>query len=387
MKRTLVLLLVAGMLLACSCASSPAQTQAGLVTQDGVPSSAVSSSAPASSSAASSVSQGPAVSSSCAQIPPPVTAAPVVSTGFIHPLTGLPVSEELLGKRPVAVMINNIKASMPQVGIGSADILYECLAEGGITRLLALYLDYESVGTIGSVRSSRDYYLDLAQIHDAIYIHAGGSEIAYSQIASRGIQNLDGVRTTVSGVFWRDPDRLQTMSREHTMVTSGAKIAMGIAKKNYRTEYTDGFQSSYRFYESATELNGAEASYVKIPNSSSYVAEMFYDADTKLYRKNQFGKPHVDGATGEQLAFTNVLILYARQRTVDDYGRLEVELTGSGKGYYCTGGKAVEITWNRSDRDGGITLLNTDGSPLRLNPGKSYVSIASDKIYNKTVIE
>ena len=276
---------------------------------------------------------------------------------------------------------------MPQVGISNADIVYECLAEGGITRLMCLFLDYENLGTVGSVRSARDYYLDLAQIHDALFIHAGGSDLAYSQIKSRKIDALDGVRTTVSGVFWRDADRLATMSREHTMVTNGEKIAYGIAKKKYRTETYDGFTSSYNFYSAPTALEGKGASYIKIPNSSSYVAELNYNSQLGLYLKDQFGKAHIDATTNTQLGFTNVIVLYTHQEKVDSYGRISVDITGNGKGYYLYGGRYVPITWSRSDRDGGISLFNEDGTPLYINCGKSYISIASESIYSKTVIK
>ncbi len=378
MKKILLLLLAVLLSLSASCASAPQSTTAQTEeTQPAVSVVAPVSSAPASVSAPAS----------SAAVPSTTVAKPPAQTGFYSPLTGLPVSQELSKQRPVAVMVNNIKASMPQIGISQADVIYEALAEGGITRLMALFLDYKNVGTVGSVRSARDYYLDFAQIHDAIFIHAGGSELAYSQIKSRGINALDGVRTTVSGVFWRDAERRKTMAYEHTMVTSGEKILSGIRKMKYRTENEADFQSSLKFNTQAVELSGSSGTYIKIPNSKSYVAELTYDAQQGLYLKNQFGKPHVDGANGQQLAFTNVLVLYTQQKTVDDYGRLGIDFTGSGKGYYLCSGKAVPIQWSRNDRDGGVTLTHTDGSALKLNPGKSYISIASDKIYSQTIIK
>jgi hypothetical protein len=109
---------------------------------------------------------------------------------FVSPLTGLAIPEEDVGKRPVAVMLNNLKAAMPQYGVSSADIIYEVPAEGGITRMLAVFQSMEGVGRIGSVRSARPYFLDLAQGLDAIFLHAGGSEQAYSDIKTRGRHRL-----------------------------------------------------------------------------------------------------------------------------------------------------------------------------------------------------
>ena len=380
MRRLILLLVGLCLLTGCSPSSVGAlPAQSGVLPPQESLAPVLSHSTKPTSTSAGALSSAPAATSQ--YLPPPT------DTGYYSPLTGLPISKELSLARPVAVMINNIKASMPQIGISQADVIYECLAEGGITRLMALYLDYKSLPTVGSVRSARDYFLDLAQIHDAIFLHAGGSELAYSQIKTRHIDHLDGVRTTVSGVFWRDPERLKTMSREHTMVTNGEKISYGIQKKNYRTTLRQGFQSPFSFCLVPTEVNGKSATYIKIPNSSSYTAEFYYDLSSNTYKKLQFGAPHVDGANGKQLAFTNLLILYTQQSKVDSYGRIAVDLTGSGQGYYMYGGKAIPIQWQRNDRDGGITLLNVDGSPLSINRGKTYVSISSQSIINKTIVE
>ena len=90
-----------------------------------------------------------------------------------NPLTGLPMEPEYEQNRPVAVMFNNLKAAQPQVGIAQADVIYEITAEGGITRMLGLYQTLEGVGTLGSIRSTRPYYLELALGHDALLVHAG----------------------------------------------------------------------------------------------------------------------------------------------------------------------------------------------------------------------
>ena len=117
---------------------------------------------------------------------------------YKNPLTGMPCSVDYSNSRPMAIMINNIKKATPQAGISNAEIIYECSVEGGITRLMALVCDYANLPEIGSVRSSREYYLDIAQSHDAIYTHCGGSEKAYSEINVRKIDNIDGVNGSYS---------------------------------------------------------------------------------------------------------------------------------------------------------------------------------------------
>ena len=102
---------------------------------------------------------------------------PYVPAGT-NPLTGLPIEPEEMAKRPVAVMLNNIKKAQPQIGISQADVIYEVPAEGGITRMLAVYQSLEGVELLGSVRSTRPYYIELALGHDALLVHAGGSQEA-----------------------------------------------------------------------------------------------------------------------------------------------------------------------------------------------------------------
>ena len=132
---------------------------------------------------------------------------PYVPAGT-NPLTGLPMEPEDEEKRPVAVMLNNLKAAQPQLGISQADIIYEVTAEGGITRMLGLYQTMDGIGTLGSIRSTRPYYIELALGHDALLVHAGGSQEAYSDIYSWKVDNMDGVRGgSDAEIFWRDRDR------------------------------------------------------------------------------------------------------------------------------------------------------------------------------------
>ena len=138
--------------------------------------------------ASSSGSSG-AASSAAVPEPEPV----VVEPAYYHPLTGVGMDEDLSRLRPVAVMINDLKAAQPQLGVSQADIIYEMPAEGGITRMVALFQSLDGVGNLGSIRSTRAYYLELALGHDALLVHAGGSPEAYKDIPAWGVDNMDGV--------------------------------------------------------------------------------------------------------------------------------------------------------------------------------------------------
>lgn len=314
---------------------------------------------------------------------------------YRNPLTGLGTAEDLSDHRPVAVMVGNIQGSMPQVGIGEADIIYEALAEGGITRLLVVVNDYEGLEKIGSVRSSRPYYIDFAANHDAVYVHAGGSDDAYSQLRSRGINNMDGVNGAYAGtIFYRDPERLATMASWHTMVTEGALISRGMELFGYRDTVDGDFVNPVKFPEwgVGVELVGDKTEYIKIPyntsRSDTQIVEYEYDAETGKYMRFQFNhNEHIDGATGEQLAFDNIIVLNLKHyATGDSYGHRDITTTGSGSGYYITGGKRISIKWAKETKDGNITFTTDDNKPLVLNRGKTIINIVEDSAYSSLTL-
>lgn len=301
---------------------------------------------------------------------------------YFNPLTGLGSEKDLSLSRPVAIMINNLWGALPQEGISNCDIMYECLVEGGITRLMVLSADYGSLGAIGSVRSSRHYYLDLAQNYDAIYVHAGGSSYAYEEIKSRGINNLDGVNMYVPGMFYRDAKRLETMSYEHTLMTTGEKTVTGISFKKYRTELKDEFKnkSAFNFVDYGTDraILGDDANCIYLPYSKYQQARFDYNAETNTYFRYQFEDvAHIDGTTGKQIDFTNVMILFCPTKVIagDSAGRLDITTEGSGTGYYAYGGKYEPITWRKPTEDSPTEYFGVDGAPLVLNRGKTFISI------------
>ena len=300
-------------------------------------------------------------------------------TGFVNPLSGLPCSEEVFSNRPVAVMLNNIKQAMPQVGISHADIIYEVLEEGGITRLMGIFKDYAGIKEIGSIRSSRDYYIDLSDAHDAIYVHCGGSTYAKSMLAKRKTENIDGL---VMANFYRSKERAKTMATEHTLMISGDGIVKNIEAKGYRNT-SDAAQPLVFSKDSDLSL-GQTATHIEVPFSlafskNPYALSTFdYDEDSKTYLKGQYEKMHIDGETGEQLSFTNVVTLECNQNVIpgDAYGCLEVKFTGEGKGFYAAEGKIKELVWKKPSRTEKYTLYEKDGvTELTLKPGKTYIAI------------
>ena len=307
---------------------------------------------------------------------------PVYVPGGTNPLTGLPMEEEYENDRPIAVMLNNRKVAQPQLGISLADIIYEISAEGGITRMLGVFQTLEGVETLGSIRSARPYFIEAALGHDALYVHAGGSDAAYQDIADWGVANMDGVNGgTDAQIFWRDAERRSAMGYEHSLVTSAEKIQDYLSTGVFRTEHKDSYQYTQEFTADATPAGGAAAEHVTLKFSPYKTGLFDYDAEKGVYTVSQFGKAYTDGVNGEQVTAANVLVLETAISVIpgDTEGRLNVTMTGSGKGTFFCGGKAVEIKWSKADRNSPFTYSLTDGTPLVLQQGVSYVCIISPK--------
>lgn len=309
--------------------------------------------------------------------------SPTPYDGPVSPLSGLPIGEEWVNRRPVAIMLNNLKEALPQMGQSQADIIYEVPAEGGITRMLGVYQSLDGVGKIGSIRSARPYYLELALGHDAIFIHAGGSEDAYSKIAQWGVAALDGVRgpymsnTENGNLMWRDPERRKSYSLEHTVVTTGDAIIERFAGyTNLRQEHKEGYVYDMAFTEDGTPVNGSPAAQIEVPFSNYKTGLFTYDADSGLYLAEEYGKAYIDGNTGEQVGVTNVVVIKtACRNTGDSLGHITVDLSSGGTGYFACGGKVIDLTWSKSYPDGQLHYKDLDGNPITFGVGRTYVCV------------
>ncbi|MDD3346323.1 DUF3048 domain-containing protein [Oscillibacter sp.] len=305
-----------------------------------------------------------------------------------NPLTGLPMEPEEETQRPVAVMFNNLKAAQPQLGVSQADIIYEVPAEGGITRMLGVFQSLSGVGILGSIRSTRAYYLELALGHDALLVHAGGSPEAYADIPAWGVDNMDGVNGgSDAKIFWRDAERRKTAGYEHSLLTSGEKITEYLAKDHFRTEHKDGYAYTQSFGDDGTPAGGSTAEHLKVKFSSYKTGTFDYDAASGTYLIGQYGKEYVDGNTGAQVGVTNVLVLETDISVIsgDSAGRLKARMTGSGEGTFFCGGQSVPIRWSKADRGSQFLYTLADGTPLTLGRGKSYVCIISPKTGSVTI--
>ena len=307
---------------------------------------------------------------------------PTPYNGPVSPLSGLPIGAEWVNRRPVAVMLNNLKQALPQLGQSQADIIYEVPAEGGITRMLGIFQSLDGVGTIGSIRSARPYYLELALGHDAIFLHAGGSEDAYAKIRQWGVTALDAVRgpylgsSENSNLMWRDPVRKQSYSLEHTVVTTGQSIQQRLPTYNIRLDHREGYTYQMDFVPDGTPANGQSANQITVPVSTYKTGRFVYQENTGRYGVEEYGAAYVDGNTGKQVEVTNVVILKtACRNTGDALGHITVDLSGSGTGYFACGGQITELTWSKRMPDGQFFYQDADGKPIQFGVGTTYVCI------------
>lgn len=295
---------------------------------------------------------------------------------YTNPLTGEAAETDLSGEKPFAVMLNNLQAAQPQQGVADADIIYEMLVEGGITRMLGVYQDIGSVGDIGTVRSVRPYYLDLVLGLDAILVHAGGSNQAYSDIRSRGVDNIDGVQGT-GNEFYRDEERVASAGQEHSLMTSGELIESHLSDYSFDYEHDEDYTWDMSFAKDGTPTGGETAETVTVTFSTYKTGIFSYSSIDKLYYISQYGEEYVDRNTGEQVGVTNVLVLYVSYTPVsgDEKGRLSADMTGTGTGYYACGGEYVPITWTRNSEDGQFQYQTENGQELKFGVGHSYINI------------
>ncbi|MCL2564773.1 MAG: DUF3048 domain-containing protein [Defluviitaleaceae bacterium] len=295
----------------------------------------------------------------------------------MNPLTGHYIDEELAVRRPIAIVINNIGQALPQSGIAEADIIYEVLAEGGITRLVAIYKELSSE-KIGPVRSMRHYFLDFAFNHDAIFVHHGGSPQGYAAINSLRVNNLDGMH--IARAFFRDPERAAIPRMiEHSSYARASGLFEEIELRGLRTELQEDFTLPFLFFDDDDVIEGNEYHEVIVNFAPGSQVGLFeYVPDARIYLRSQNGNPQIDEYTGQQLVVENVIIQYVSMRVIDGEGRRDVNLVGEGRGTLHTRGVAIPIRWSKASHEAPTIWTFENGEPMRISRGKTWICIIAE---------
>lgn len=326
-------------------------------------------------SSAESSSSEPAESSE------PSTNDSADKNNVINPLTGLAtLTKEEAGYKPLAIAINNVKVAQSiQSGVSYADVVFETVTEAGITRLLALYkAPRAEMGRIGSIRSARTVFADLAASMNAVYVHHGiDSTYCAPRINALKIPRIE-ISTKTDG------ERVQNgKSWEHTLYTSGEKLLADVVNKGYN----NGNESEpwLNFVtDKVASTDSAKAVTVKF-NSAS-ISNFTYNETTGKYTRGSYGKELKDYFTKEEATFTNVFVLYTDISLYPDNYHTNVKLNG-GEGYYVTKGGYEKISWSKSGDYSPIAFKDASGNDLAVTPGKSYICIVDKDASNSFTAE
>ena len=320
--------------------------------------------------------------SSAAESTAEPTEAPSTEPANVNLLTGLPtLTDGAIGKRPVAVMVNNVDAALPQYGISAADLIFELPVEYDLTRLMAVYGDYTQIPEVCSIRSCRYYYPILAVGFDAIYVNWGMNEsVARPTVNSMDIDQYDGDEYGLGDCFGRDKARYESgYAWEHTGVFHGPNFPSVLEKDKVRTDLKeDKTGTAFNFVEMDKNAapNGEDAQKVRVDFGANY-SVFTYDEENHEYLKNFKDSPHMDGISKEQLKFENVIVL---ETEIKPYPGDEVikyvdwEGGENAKGYYISEGKMVPITWSKASMYDPLKFFDANGNELQLNRGKSYIA-------------
>ena len=285
------------------------------------------------------------------------------------PLTGVRVEAQVAKRRPIAVILGNSSKERPQDGLSKASVVYEMLAEGGITRLMAVYLENDAQ-SIGPVRSARHYFLYASLSFGAVYAHCGGSPQALADLKSLGVHNLDDMRDR--GVMWRTRDRVQP----YNLYTSTANLRYAMEERKWTTY--EPVAAPWGFRDDVA--GGRPGASVKIPYPNGYqgyTVQYDYDPESGLYKRSVDGQPHIDAQDGTQITAKTIIILYVKTWLIpnDKDLRVDMDMVGSGKGLVVSDGKLRDITWSKKSKASAFELKETGGSRLLIQRGDVWVQV------------
>lgn len=289
-------------------------------------------------------------------------------------------------RRPLAVMIENHVEARPQSGLSTADIIYEAVAEGGITRFLALFYCNLNDVQVGPVRSARTYYLDWLSEYDALYAHVGGANTpgpadALGQIIKYGVKDLNQFSIGFP-VFWRDYQRLgHPVATEHTMYSTTAKLWEVGAKRGWTATDSAGVRWDSKFtpWKFKEDQGGGAITKITVnfwESQPAYQVEWSYDPGTNSYKRKN-GEPHIDLNNKKQLEAKMVIVQFQRESNANDGYPGNVHLLygtiGSGKALIFQDGNVVEGKWIKASRISRTKYVDKANKEIELNGGQIWI--------------
>ncbi|MUV38591.1 putative lipoprotein YerB [Lentibacillus sp. JNUCC-1] len=286
----------------------------------------------------------------------------------VYPFTGIGTNETV-NNRAVGVMINNHTKARPQSGLSKADIVFEILAEGKITRFLALFQSQEPE-VVGPVRSAREYYFNLADSYDALYVYHGAAGFIDNMIQKRGIEHLNGaIYDNDQHLFKRESFR-KAPHNSYLLFNAVDDVA---ASKGYATEH-DYEPLPFLDEAASGEIPGDQADHVEIvySNTPMEIVEFDYQSEEGTYTRFNDREQTVELNDETPISVENVFIVEAPHQIIDDAGRRAIDLDSGGNAFLIQKGKIQRIQWeNRSGR----LIPVKDGNPVGFVPGQTWVNV------------
>jgi hypothetical protein len=280
-----------------------------------------------------------------------------------------PIADFQIDDYPFAVMIDNIKEARPHFGLADADVVYEAPAEAGIPRLMPIFLRAGgTAASVGPVRSTRHYFVYLANEFRTPLVHIGASPQGFDALSATGLPDVDEARG--DGGFRRDPHRLAP----HNAFVSTESIRQVLTQRGGPIKATLG-PLTFGAYRPGSD----PATTVKIPypGPEHYSVEYDYDASDKLYDRIMDGFPHRDGSTGDPYTASSSVSECVDVELIprDAAGRVDVGLVGSGKGVLIAEGTQVPLQWSRSSVRVPTQFKRVDGAPFVVPTGQVWIQI------------
>ncbi len=322
-------------------------------------------------------------------------------------LTGLPVSVEDGRRRPISVMFNNIEAALPQHGISQAGVIVEAEVEGLITRMLGIIENYEDCGSIGSVRSARNYYYYFAREFQTIYCHFGEAAYALPLLRLDSTVELEGLSDYGDIAYYRTDDR----PSPHNVFTDYDHIQAAIEYTGIDQALPESYTKHYNFVEEGTEntLDDGIVANVVLPGYVYNHARFDYNADDGLYYRSQYYDAQIDGDNGQPLSCKNIILQYCDSAPFDENNYLWTDDVTGGTGKYITNGRCIDITWSKPYPQENTTFIvniespyltvpvytgdfeithyyDMDGNEIQLNRGQTWVCLVRNSAANRVII-
>lgn len=296
-------------------------------------------------------------------------------------------------RRPLAVMVENHQESRPQSGLTSADIVYEAVAEGGITRFMAIFLCNLADAQVGPVRSARTYYLDWLGEYDALYAHVGGANTpgpanALGQIIDYKVKDLNQFSIGFP-TFWRDYQRLgRAVATEHTMYSTTQKLWAIGEKRGWTAKDEMGAGWDAKFVPWKFKEDGVGSTTAKIEaafwdGQNDYKVTWNYDAACNCYKRKNGGNDHMDLNNNKQLSPKNIVIRFQKESRANDGYEGNVHLLyankGQGKALIFQDGKVIKGTWSKTNRLAREKFLDEKGKEIEFNKGQIWLQTIPDE--------